>query len=181
MRWASSAFRRTRTVVSTSIFVFQAAVTVGTIPPGAGFLSLSFRFRTRRWQRRRYTTRTSDRRIVWRVLAKEFRYSCVKRAASSHFLPRSTEEFSQLPPPLLFWESSVVRRNEMILVTNDVAWWPLVALGFGQRPPRCFTMHAAEGRPSVLAVARASQGSPRTTLVRVEDGRRDGSSRTIGI
>ena len=69
----------------------------------------------------------------------------------------------------------------MILVTNDVAWRPLVAFGFGQRPPRCFTVHAAEGRPSVLAVARASQGSPRTTLVRVEDGRRDGSSRTIGI
>lgn len=77
--------------------------------------------------------------------------------------------------------SPVVRRNETIPITDDVAWRPLVALGFGQRPPRCFAVHAAEGRPSVLAMTRTSQGSPRTTLVRVEDGRRDGSSRTIGI
>ena len=66
-------------------------------------------------RRRRYTTRTSDRRIVWRVLAEEFRYSCVKRAASSHFLPRSARRILAASLLFLFLEDPLsVGRNETV-------------------------------------------------------------------
>lgn len=137
MRSACSPFRRTRTaappISPSSIFAFQTAVSW--YGPGAGFLSLSFRFRTRRWQR--YTTRTGDRRIVWRALAEEFEDSCAKRGGLEPLSSSIRRE--PLPPPLPprgypEGSSGGARRPREPTTLVSSRGRPLVALGFGQRP-----------------------------------------------
>lgn len=68
-------------------------------------------------RRRRYTIRTSDRRIVWRALAEEFQDSCVKRATSSHFLPRSVDRILSCSLRLLFFGNAPSGGNPRRLTT----------------------------------------------------------------
>lgn len=125
-------------------------------------------------RRRRYTTRTNDRRIVWRALAEESQDSL--REASDHFLSRSVERILVTSSSSSF--SGILRQKKRgdpgVRLVSLVAWRPLVASRIRPTTARRFAIRAAEGHPNVLAVAETSQGPPRTN-------RRDESQKTNGI
>jgi len=167
----SGAFRRMRIVAPpispSGIFASQTAASwyAAQEPAFSRYPSVSGRADRRR---RRYTIRTSDRRIVWRALAEEFQDSLVKRAASSHFLPRSVQ---RILASFSFSFSGMPRRREAMTLVSSRGDHLLLTDSANDR----FAVHAAEGRPNVLAadLSRISKDDARANRRTVFENNRN--------